>query len=62
MSMGRPVFYCSRTIRSFLRRQILNKNNVNLTFDDVAGKRVLMFDGVPVRKTDALLETEAVVV
>lgn len=61
MAMGRPVFYCSRTIRSFLRRQILNKNNVNLTFDDVAGKKVLSFDGVPVRKTDALLETEAAV-
>lgn len=61
MSMGRPVFYCSRTIRSFLRRQILNKNNVNLTFENVAGKQVLSFDGVPVRKTDALLETEAAV-
>jgi len=62
MSMGRPVFYCSRTVRSFLRRQILNKNNVNLTFENVSGKRILAFDGVPVRKTDALLETEAVVV
>lgn len=61
MSMGRPVFYCSRTIRSFLRRQILNKNNVNLTFENVAGKQVLSFDGVPVRKTDAILETEAAV-
>ena len=62
MGMGRAAFYCSRTIRSFLRRQILNKSNVNLTFDDVAGKKILAFDGVPVRKTDALLETEAVVV
>lgn len=62
MSMGRPVFYCSRTVRSFLRRQILNKNNVNLTFENVSGKQVLSFDGVPVRKTDALLETEAAVV
>lgn len=61
MSMGRPVFYCSRTVRSFLRRQILNKNNVNLTFENVAGKQVLSFDGVPVRKTDAILETEAAV-
>lgn len=61
MSMGRPVFYCSRTVRSFLRRQILNKNNVNLTFETVAGKKVLSFDGVPVRKTDALLETEAAI-
>ncbi len=62
MSMGRPVFYCSRTVRSFLRRQILNKNNVNLTFENVSGKQVLSFDGVPVRKTDAILETEAAVV
>ena len=61
LSMGRPVFYCSRTVRSFLRRQILNKNNVNLTFENVSGERVLTFDGVPVRKTDALLETEAAV-
>jgi hypothetical protein len=61
LGMGRPVFYCSRTVRSFLRRQILNKSNVNLTFDDVAGKKVVMFDGVPVRKTDALLETEAAI-
>lgn len=61
MGLGRPAFYCSRTIRSFLRRQILNKDNVNLTFENVAGKRVLSFDGVPVRKTDALLETEATV-
>ena len=61
MGMGRPAFYCSRTVRSFLRRQILNKDNVNLTFENVAGKRVLSFDGVPVRKTDALLETEATV-
>lgn len=62
MGMGRAAFYCSRTVRSFLRRQILNKNNVNLTFDTVAGKKVLAFDGVPVRKTDSLLETEAAVV
>lgn len=62
MSMGRAVFYCSRTVRSFLRRQILNKNNVNLTFENVSGKQILTFDGVPVRKTDALLETEAAVV
>lgn len=62
MGMGRAAFYCSRTVRSFLRRQILNKNNVNLTFENVAGKKILAFDGVPVRKTDSLLETEAAVV
>lgn len=59
--IGRPVFYCNRTVRSFLRRQITNKSNVNLTLDQVAGRRVLAFDDIPVRRCDAILNTEAVV-
>lgn len=62
LSMGRAAIYCNRTVRSFLRRQISNKDNVNLTLETVGGKRVLMFDGVPVRRTDAILSTEARVV
>ena len=60
MGMGRPAFYMNRTIRSFLRRQIVNKvASSSLQMDDVAGKRVVTFDGVPVRRCDALLNTEA---
>jgi hypothetical protein len=58
---GKPIFYCNRTIKSFLRRQIKNSNNVNITQDEVAGKHVLAFDGVPVRKCDQILSTEALV-
>ena len=61
MSMGRAAFYCNRTISSMLRRQITNQTNVNLTFENVAGNHVLSFDGVPVRRCDALLNTEALV-
>ena len=61
LGLGRPVFYCNRTIRSFLRRQITNKSNVNLSLEDFAGRRVLAFDGVPVRRCDAILNTEAAV-
>ena len=61
MGMGRPVIYCNKTIRSFLRRQIGNRSNVNLTLETVAGKKVVAFDGIPVRKVDAILNTEAVV-
>lgn len=62
-SMGRPVFYCSRTVRSMLRRQIANKTlNSTITMDTVAGKRVVAFDGVPVRRVDALAADEALVV
>lgn len=57
--MGRPVFYCNRTARSFLRRQIANKvAQSTLTMDEVGGKRVLGFDGIPVKRCDALATTE----
>jgi hypothetical protein len=62
LGMGRPVFYCSRTIRSFLRRQIVNKTvNSTLSMDSVAGKRVISFDGIPVKRCDALAADEALV-
>lgn len=63
LGMGRPVFYMPRKLRSFLRRQITNKVAAStLTMEDVAGKKVVAFDGVPCRRTDALLLTEARVV
>ncbi len=61
-SRGRVAIYCNRSIRSFLRRQIANKDNVNLTLDNVGGKQVVSFDGIPVRRCDAILNTEARVV
>lgn len=63
IGMGRPVFYMPRKLRSFLRRQITNKVAAStLTMEDVGGKKVVAFDGVPCRRTDALLLTEARVV
>lgn len=60
IGMGRPVFYAPRKIRSFLRRQIANKvASATLTMESVAGKHVVTFDGIPCRRTDALLLTEA---
>lgn len=56
---GRAVFYVSRGVRSYLRRQIRNSTNMNLTIAEVAGKHVVMFDEVPVRRVDALVATEA---
>lgn len=58
-----PVFYCNRTIRSFLRRQTVNKVAAStLAYDTVAGKPALRFAEVPVRRVDALLSNEARVV
>jgi hypothetical protein len=62
LSIGRPAFYTSRKVRSFLRRQIMNKvANSTLTMDQVAGKMVTMFDGIPVRRVDTLAGNEAAV-
>lgn len=59
LSSGRAAFYCNKTIRSFLRRQIRNANNVHINMDEVAGKKVVSFDEVPVRRCDQILNTEA---
>ena len=63
LGAGRPVFYMTRKLRSFLRRQITNKVAAStLTMEEVGGKKVVSFDGIPVRRSDALLLTEARVV
>lgn len=59
--MGRAVWYVNRNVREKLRLGILNKVGNNLAWDTVAGQRLMTFDGIPVRRTDAILNTEAVV-
>lgn len=61
LRMGKAAWYCNRTVRTALRKQIIAKSNVNLTWDSVAGKRVLAFDEIPVRRCDAILSTEAAI-
>ena len=57
-----PVFYVSRKVKSFLRRQIANKvSQSTLTMEMVGGEEVMTFAGVPVRRVDAILNTEATV-
>lgn len=55
------VWYVPKAVRSALRFAILDKLAGNLTWENWMGKRVVMFDGVPVRRSDAILTTEAVV-
>lgn len=56
---GRACWYVNRTVREALRLGILEKIANNLSWESVAGKRVMTFDDIPVRRTDALLNTEA---
>ena len=62
LTMGRPAFYMNRRARSFLRRQMLEKVAAStLTMEQIGGKQVLSFAGIPVRRCDALLNTETAV-
>ena len=56
--LGRMAFYCNKEVHTFLRKQIRYAANVHITMDEVAGKHVVSFDGVPVRRVDALTATE----
>lgn len=58
---GRACWYVNRTIREKLRIGILEKISNNLSWETVAGKRVMTFDDIPVRRTDALINSEALV-
>jgi hypothetical protein len=60
LGAGRPVWYMNRTVREALRLGIIEKiAPATLTAETVAGKPVVMFDGIPVRRVDEILKTEA---
>ena len=55
----RLAWYANKRVRSFLRRQMANKVvNSTLSMEDVAGRKVMTFDGIPFRRCDAILNTE----
>jgi len=61
--LGRRVWYMNRTVRRNLRRieRLAVGNGGGLTFENVAGKRVLFFGDTPIRTVDAIINTEALV-
>ena len=58
----KAAFYMPRVVTSMLRQQILEKKNAFLSLEEIAGRKVAVFDGIPVRRTDALKADEARVV
>ena len=44
------AFYMNRTLRSALRLQLMERSNMNFTWDNVAGKQIVRFDGIAVHK------------
>ncbi|MBT9575532.1 MAG: phage capsid protein [Pseudomonas umsongensis] len=59
---GRTIIYANRTIQSWLHKQAMNSKNVNLTLGEYGGKKIPEFLGIPIKRNDAILNTEARVV
>jgi hypothetical protein len=59
---GRLAWYCNRGIGTYLHQQALDSvKNSTLTIERIGGQPITTFLGIPVRETDALLNTEAAV-
>lgn len=66
--MGKPVFYCNRTVASYLRIQALDKSQNAISVEEglsqfgtpMAGN--MHFMGIPIRRCDQILSTEGQVV
>lgn len=62
--LGKPIWYMNRTTRRYLRKLARSQVGTGggLTFENFAGRRILMFGDTPIRTVDALLNNEALVV
>ena len=56
---GNTVIYCNETIETYLHFQAVNKANVNLSFEDFAGRPIVAFMGIPVKCADQIRNDEA---
>lgn len=62
LAMGRAAFYASRDICTWIGRQTAaSVQNSTLTTENVGGKFVERFHGIPLRRVDALAADEALV-
>ena len=59
----RPVFYMNQRVRAMLRVKMLSKSNAFITLENLQGPSItrptLNFMGVPCRRVDGILNTEA---
>jgi len=61
---GKGVWYVNRTVEAHLHKQALTKVGAGggLSFENFEGRRILTFLGDPVKRMDALLNSEARIV
>lgn len=60
---GRLAWYCNRSMGTYLHLQALDSTrNSTLSIRDIAGEMVTTLLGIPIRETDAIIDTESPVV
>ena len=62
LGQGKAAWYMTRNTRAMLRLAIQEKVSYQLTWENVAGKRQMMWDGQPIRIMEQMLDLEARVV
>ncbi len=60
--MGRAAFYCNSFVLQSLQIQASVKTNLALKYEEVGGRPVTSYLGIPFRRCDSILNTEALVV
>lgn len=58
---GKTVIYANREIRTYLQLQAMNKSNVHLTIDQIGGKPIVSFLGIPIRTCNKIICNEEAV-
>ncbi len=58
LKAGNPVFYMNRQMRTRLRNAMRRATNVRLAVTEAGGHPVMSFDEVPVKRCDALVNSE----
>jgi len=58
---GKTVFYGGRTIAKFLRKQAVNKANNTIRYEEVMGRRVIMWGDHEFKRLDCISDAEAAV-
>lgn len=62
LRLGRAAWYCNRQVKTALDILAYNKSNVNLTIEKIeGGAPITRFMGIPIRRCDAILNTESLV-
>ncbi|WP_420140151.1 major capsid protein [Sphingomonas sp.] len=65
VSAGKTVIYANRTVLEALEALSVNKgssdNFVRLTPDEIQGREVMTYKGIPIRETDSIINAEALV-